>query len=974
MSSPIKILHLEDNQNDAELIKEILLVNELNCEITQVTTKEDFIRNLADNNYDIILADYNLPSFDGLSALEIATKFDKDVPFIFISGVLGEDLAVETLKKGAVDYVIKSRLERLVPAITRALREKEEKAERILLEREIIELEQMTDELRTVYQELTKRVRGFLKIELPSHKYVVVDKFLEDLSGYKIDEWKNTPNFISTIIHPDYAEYYATNISQFTEGFVPKILEYKIIRKDEETRWWLQFNIGAFDIDGKLTSVSAIIIDNTDDKETQLKYQNLFENALTGMYRSDIETGMIIEANEKIAEIFGFSSLDEFKNYKALDFYPDIAKRQELIDLLNKNGFYEEVVHQLKKKDGTKVWIMESARIYNDKGYIEGLLIDITDRKKAEDSLQRDRKAYQTIAEAAVHSKTTKELCENVLEGLIENLGYNAGTVRLFNHTDEMLYPIAIAGVSESEKEKLPVISINDSNHIGARVAKTKKSIFMSDVLKNDVLKSTKPQIENLVVRAIATWPIFYANDELIGVLQLISKEPKIDAEEDHLLFDTIADLLASALEHKKAEEALRESEEKFRAFAEQSLMGVSLVNKDGKFLFVNEEVLKLTEFSYEEITQNKIQDITHKLFTEEDLKRLQTQINQTREKKIPSQIEEYQITSKNDNLKWVSIHLTPIRIQEDYAIGLVALDISEEKRAQLALNREQQAFHILAEAILQATDIADLCQRILMGLVGTLNFDIGTFRLYDKTKRILYPYAVFMKDKERIGDIKPLSINDTSYLNTHVARTKEPVFAPDITKHEIANKYYSRLSSFDAKATITWPILNAENELLGVIQIGAKKPMAFNDADKFFFETIVRFFATALEREWSKEALAESREQYRRLIEALPFAVFQTDLDGRILVVNQKAIDILSVTKNDLLGEIIFDYFVDKMQIDAVKNSLVSDIKECTSSIEVLMRNKDAKSISVNLCISPIYNENQKAEGFIFINQDLGK
>ncbi|MBN1329250.1 MAG: PAS domain S-box protein [Candidatus Heimdallarchaeota archaeon] len=972
MRSPIKILHLEDNKNDAELIKETLLLNELDCEITLIDNKEAFIRNLADENFDVILADYNLPSFDGLTALAMATKYAKDVPFIFISGVLGEDLAVETLKKGAVDYVIKSRLERLVPAITRAIREKEEKAKRILLEREIIELEQMSNELRNIYQELTKRVRGFIKIELPSNKYIVVDKFLEDLSGYKIEDWKNTPNFISTILHPDYIEYYQTNISQFIEGYVPKILEYKIVRSDHEERWWLQFNIGAFDIDGKLTSVSAIIIDNTDDKETQLKYQYLFENALTGMYRSDIETGVIIEANEKMAEIFGFSSVDEFKNHKALDFYPDATKRKELIDLLNKNGFYEEIVHQLKRNDDKTVWIMESARIYPDRGYIEGLIIDITDRKRAEDSLQRDRRVYQTIAEAAVHSKTVKELCEKVLTGLIENLGYDAGTVSLFNTEDEMLYPIVFVGISETEKEKLLPKSINEPNHVSAIVAKTKKSIFLSDVLKNDDIKIPRLQIGSLNIRAIATWPIFSANEKLLGVLQLVSKEPKISVEDDHLLFDTIAELLASVLEHKKAEEALRESEEKFRAFAEQSLIGVSLITKNGQFLFINDEIVKISEFSHDEFFQGKLKDITSTLFKEEDLKRLETQIDYTREKKIPSQIEEYQITSKNGHLKWVSIHLTPIKIQEDYAIGLVALDISDEKQAQLTLNREQQAFHILAEAILQATNIADLCQRILTGLVETLKFSAGTFRLFDEKKKILYPYAIYMLDKNRIDNIKPLSINDSTYLNTHVARTKEPVFAPDILKNEIAMKYYNRLSTFDAKATLTWPILNAENDLLGVIQIVANKPMDFTNADKFFFETIARFFATALEREWSKEALAESREKYRRLIETLPFAIFQTDLDGKVLVVNRQALDILSVTEKGILGKSIFDYFIDKKQVKIITDLKANNNLGSLREVEFLILDSTSKTIPIKLSISIITNESQKAEGYIFISQDF--
>jgi DNA-binding NtrC family response regulator len=76
---------------------------------------------------DLILADYTLPSFDGLSALRIAQQHSPEVPFIFVSGTLGEDVAIEALKTGATDYVLKTRLARLGPAVTRALSEAREK-------------------------------------------------------------------------------------------------------------------------------------------------------------------------------------------------------------------------------------------------------------------------------------------------------------------------------------------------------------------------------------------------------------------------------------------------------------------------------------------------------------------------------------------------------------------------------------------------------------------------------------------------------------------------------------------------------------------------------------------------------------------------------------------------------------------------------------------------------------------------------
>ncbi|MBF8251531.1 MAG: histidine kinase, partial [Deltaproteobacteria bacterium] len=93
--------------------------------------------------FDLILADYSLPSFDGLSALEIARGKCPDLPFILISGTLGEELAIESLKSGATDYILKDRLSRLVPAVNRALREIDEKAERIRLEEQLFQARKM---------------------------------------------------------------------------------------------------------------------------------------------------------------------------------------------------------------------------------------------------------------------------------------------------------------------------------------------------------------------------------------------------------------------------------------------------------------------------------------------------------------------------------------------------------------------------------------------------------------------------------------------------------------------------------------------------------------------------------------------------------------------------------------------------------------------------------------------------------------
>ncbi len=125
----LRILLLEDSIQDAELIQDLLEADHFVCEVTRVQTRDEFLAALEDSGFDLILADYKLPSFDGLSALKLAQGARPDLPFIFVSG-FGEEIAIEALTSGATDYVLKTRLSRLVPSVQRALREARERAER----------------------------------------------------------------------------------------------------------------------------------------------------------------------------------------------------------------------------------------------------------------------------------------------------------------------------------------------------------------------------------------------------------------------------------------------------------------------------------------------------------------------------------------------------------------------------------------------------------------------------------------------------------------------------------------------------------------------------------------------------------------------------------------------------------------------------------------------------------------------------
>lgn len=128
--APVRLLFVEDSALDAELIVMALQRGGVEVAVDQVADAPAFEAALRRGGFDLILSDYQLPGFDGLAALALARRHAPETPFIFVSGVLGEERAVETLKEGAVDYVLKQRLTRLPSAVRRALDEARERRDR----------------------------------------------------------------------------------------------------------------------------------------------------------------------------------------------------------------------------------------------------------------------------------------------------------------------------------------------------------------------------------------------------------------------------------------------------------------------------------------------------------------------------------------------------------------------------------------------------------------------------------------------------------------------------------------------------------------------------------------------------------------------------------------------------------------------------------------------------------------------------
>ncbi len=176
----LHILLLEDNPSHAELVEQVMREGGIRFSLTRVETREAFQQELETTPPDLILSDYALPSFDGCTALAITKEKKPGIPFIFVTGTMGEEVAIETLKNGATDYVLKTRLVRLVPSVWRALRETAERRERRRAEEQLRRSHKQLRALTTYLQYVREEERTRISRE-------VHDELGQALTGLKLD-------------------------------------------------------------------------------------------------------------------------------------------------------------------------------------------------------------------------------------------------------------------------------------------------------------------------------------------------------------------------------------------------------------------------------------------------------------------------------------------------------------------------------------------------------------------------------------------------------------------------------------------------------------------------------------------------------------------------------------------------------------------------------------------------------------------
>ena len=296
MEKEIRILMLEDDPADAELEELELRKSGLVFTLKVAATREAFLKELDESSPDLILSDYDLPSLDGLAALGIAKEKCPDLPFILVSGKLGEEFAIEALKEGATDYVLKTHLKRLGFSVKRAMEEAGLIAERKRSEDALIESDR---KLRSIVENSSDEIFMLDK----SLKYLLVNKSLANTLG-KVPE-EIIGKSIHEVYPPEIAVQFSKNINKIFETAKSMFIEEKMIAQGQELFISTILN-PVLDGMGHVRAVTGIVRDITERKKAEKalkasedKFRSLFNQAADLIAIIDLQ-GNFIDLNQKI--------------------------------------------------------------------------------------------------------------------------------------------------------------------------------------------------------------------------------------------------------------------------------------------------------------------------------------------------------------------------------------------------------------------------------------------------------------------------------------------------------------------------------------------------------------------------------------------------------------------------------------------------------------------------------------------------
>jgi PAS domain S-box-containing protein len=571
MKRPLRILHLEDEPDFAELVKTMLSEDHVDAEIVRAGDRKEFEAALGSCKYDLILSDYHLPSFTGLEALAMARKQCPETPFILISGTIGEMAAIDGLKAGATDYLLKQKPERLPSAVRRAVEEAAERAKLRDAEAELARREKY-------FRALTENSLDLLLIINREGNFTYVSPSVENTLGWKPSELVGH-NFL-TRIHPD-------DVQRATEAFQtlldhpqkPVRLE---CRKQHQNGTWIRlesFARSAFD-DPDIAGIIAHARDVSDRwraeeelRHSEKQYRLLFQENPNPMWVFDMESLVILEVNEAAVQHYGFSR-DEFlkmtmgdlrvpeKNGKGTNGKMEFPPH-------NTQGHIWR--HRRKAGDIIEAEVVWSPMAFQGRFAALAMATDITERRRSEHRNAVFSKLSQRLS-AATTAAGAAEIISDAADVLFE---WDNFILDLYsaerNEITRLLSLTTVEG--RHQKNTLPPEQ-KALDDLMQRVAATGADLVTSGTTTEDFECGMLVPIRR--------------GAQLAGWLLIQSRSREDYCRRDLETLEMLATECSGALERVRMEDALHESQRRFRDLFENSPDAIFVEDLKGTVLDVN--------------------------------------------------------------------------------------------------------------------------------------------------------------------------------------------------------------------------------------------------------------------------------------------------------------------------------------------------------------------------------------------------
>jgi PAS domain S-box-containing protein len=579
MLHPLRILSIEDDPKDAELIHDLLETEGILCEITRVDTEAELLACVKQGRIDLILADYSLPFFDGLSALKLAMQACPDVPFIFVSGTLGEEVAIEALKIGATDYVLKTRLSRLVPAIQRALREATQRAERRRAEEALRQSEAYLAEAQRL-----SRTGSF-------GWNVSNGEIYWSEETYKIFEYdlavKPSLEFIFRRIHPDDQDSVQQTIGRAAEAKANLDFEHRLLMPDASVKHLhvlahaLETSSGNLEYVGAVTDVTAAKRTEETLRESEAYLAEAQRLSHTGSWASIPARGEIRYLSEECYRVLGFDPQDGQPRYEAFfqRIHPDDqAKVREAVDTAGREKAEFELDYRVVHPGGEvrDVHVVGHPVLSPSSDIVEfvGSVIDITERKRAE--ALRDGESH--ILEMIARDDPLKEVLEQLVRVVEAQFAGLLCSVLFLDEDGQHVRHGAAPSLPQPYIKAIDGLSIGPKAGSCGTAMYRGEAVVVTDILQDPLWEPYRSVAEPFGFRACWSTPILAHSGKALGSFAMYYREPRSPGLAETQALAMATHLAGIAIERKLA----REERERLRQ-AQADLAHLSRVTTMGE-------------------------------------------------------------------------------------------------------------------------------------------------------------------------------------------------------------------------------------------------------------------------------------------------------------------------------------------------------------------------------------------------------